>query len=120
MQFGRLILVGLASTALAACQREPAAVTNVERNLMVSGPQEDVERFVRLQEALSPALKTWPISDLPGGRTQAIVTIPADYTAEQVAHTTREAIAAGLTWWFPDIRPEEAAMLRPTTDLFES
>lgn len=120
MQFNRLILIGLASTSIAACEQRPAASTSVERNFMVTGPREDVERFVRLQEALSPPLKTWPIGDLSGGRTQATLTIPADYTAEEVAHTTREAIAAGLTWWFPDIRPEETATLRRTTDLFES
>jgi hypothetical protein len=120
MQFGRLILVGLASTSFAACEQEPAAVANVERNLMVSGPRGDVERFVRLQEALSPPLKTWPISELSGGRAQATVTIPADYTTDEVAHTAREAIAAGLTWWFRDIRLEETAALRRTTDVFES
>lgn len=120
MQFKRMILIGLASTLIAACGQEPASVTNVERNFMVTGPRGDVERFIRLQKALGPTLKTWPISDLPDGRAQATVTIPADYAAEEVAHTTREAIAAGLTWWFPDIYPEETAVLRPTMDLFTS
>jgi hypothetical protein len=120
MRFKRTILVGLASTLIAACEQAPASITAVERNFMVTGPRENVERFVRLQEVHSPALKTWPISDLSDGRAQATVTIPADFAAEEVAHTTREAIAAGLTWWFPDIRPEETAVLKPTTDLFTS
>lgn len=111
MQFKRMILIGLAWTSVAACAQEPAPVANVERNLMVTGPREDVERFVRLQEALSPPLKTWPISDLSDGRASATVTIPAEHSAEDVVHTTREAIAAGLTWWFPDIRPAEMANL---------
>ena len=117
MQFKRMILIGLASTSLTACKQEPATITNVERNFMVTGPREDVERFVRLQEALNPPLKTWGISDLSDGRAQATVTIPADHTAEEVVHTTREAIAAGLTWWFPDIRPTETASLGRTTEL---
>lgn len=120
MQFKRLILIGLASTSIAACEQKPETSTNGERNFMVTGPREDVERFVRLQEAQSPPLNIWPISNLPGGPTQATVAIPADYTAEEVAQTAREAIAAGLTWWFPDIRSEETAILRRTTDLFES
>ena len=117
MQFKRIVLIGLASTSIAACEQEPATFTNVERNFLVTGPRENVERFVRLQEALSPPLKTWPISDLSDGRAQATVTIPADHTAEDVVHTTREAIAAGLTWWFRDIRPAETASLRRTTEL---
>lgn len=111
MQFKRMILIGLASTSIAACGQEPATDTNVARNFMVTGPRQDVERFVRLQQALSPPLKTWPISHLPDGRASATVTIPADYAAEDVVHTTREAIAAGLTWWFPDIRPTEMVTL---------
>lgn len=111
MQFKRMILIGLASAAIGACEREPATTASVERNFMVTGSRDDVERFVRLQQALSPPLKTWPISDLPDGRAQATVTIPADHTTEDVVHTTREAIAAGLTWWFPDIRPAETAAL---------
>jgi hypothetical protein len=112
MQIKRMILIGLAWTSVNACEQEPAAVTNVERNFMVTGLREDVERFVRLQQALRPPLKTWPISDLPNGRAQATVTIPADYAADDVVHTTREAIAAGLSWWFPDIRPTETATLQ--------
>lgn len=111
MRLKRMIVIGLASTSIAACEQAPATITDVERNFMVTGPREDVERFVQLQEALSPPLKTWPISDLSDGRASATVTIPADYTAEDVVHTTREAIAAGLTWWFPDIRPAEMVTL---------
>lgn len=111
MQVKQLILIGLASSFIAACEQEPAPITSVERNFMVSGPRDDVERFVRLQERLNPPLKTWPIGELSGGRAQAIVTIPADYAAEDVVHTTREAMAAGLTWWFPDMRPSERVPL---------
>lgn len=111
MQFKQTILIGLASTSIAACGQEAPPIANVERNFMVSGPRDDVERFVLLQERLSPQIKTWPVSDLSDGRAQATVTIPADYAAKDVVHTTREAMAAGLTWWFPDVRPEETVPL---------
>lgn len=110
MQIKRMILVGLASTSIMACEQESATSTNVERNLMVTGSREDVERFVRLQQALRPPLKTSPISDLSDGRASATVTIPADHTAEDVVHTQREALAAGLSYWFRDIRSNEMAI----------
>ena len=110
MQFKRMILVGLASTFVTACEQEPAPGTSVERNFMVTGSREDVERFVRLQHALPQPLRTWPISELSDGRASATVTIPANHTPEDVVHTQREALAAGLSYWFRDIRSTERVL----------
>ena len=103
MQLGRAIVTGLAAASLSACGAEPTATSKRERTVAVAGPRDDVERFLRLQHTLRPPLETSPIRDLADGRVSAVVTLPADGTGEDLVHTTREALAAGLTYEFHDV-----------------
>ena len=104
MRFHQAIMIGLTAASVAACKQEPASNTEVERSLMVRGSHDDVVRFVGLQHSLRPPLETSPITESSDGRASAAVTIPAGHTNDDVLHTTREALAAGLSYEFQDNR----------------
>ena len=70
----------------------------------MTGDRDDVERFVKLQHSLRSPLATSPVTDLSNGRASASLSIPGNHTGEDVIHTTREALAAGLSYEFNDKR----------------
>lgn len=89
--------------AVSACTKETTA-TQIERKMTVAGSYEGVQRFVALQGSLRPRIITSGIEVLPDGRSSATATIPVSYTGTDLVHTTREALAAGLSYKFEDRR----------------
>ena len=89
-------------TALPACaaERQPGAAA--QRDLTVTGPREELERFVALQGSHTPPLATSPVTPLDNGRATAVVTLPAGYGGQQLVQITREALAAGLSYEYAD------------------
>ena len=101
----RIYLAALAlsvPTTLAAGASEQATVTTVHRDLTVSGPREGLERFVALQASRSPPLAVSTITSLANGRATAVVRFPAGYSGQELVRTTREALAAGLSYEYAD------------------
>ena len=99
-----MLIALLTSTVLTGCNRDEHLTVKVEKHLMVTGPQEGVDRFVKLQGSLRPALPTSRVQRLKNGRAEAKVTLPASYKGEDLVHTTREALAAGLDYRFEERR----------------
>lgn len=100
----RAVLILAAAATLSACGSGRDTVTTVERELAVTGPRDAVERFVNLQGSRRPPLATSAIAALDGDRATATVTIPADLDGDELLHTTREALAAGLSYELEDER----------------
>jgi len=101
MRSRHAVLVLAAAASLAACDREQDTVTT-ERHLAVTGPRDSLERFVRLQGSRRPPLAVSGIETLADGRATATVTVPAEFDGEELGHTTREALAAGLSYEFDE------------------
>lgn len=98
-----LLIPCIATLALAGCQKQPEPIsTSLERKMIVTGASEDVARFVALQGSRRPILETTGPAAGAAGDSQAVVSLPAKFSEEDLMHTTREALAAGL-----DYRVEE-------------
>ncbi|WP_294330624.1 hypothetical protein [uncultured Sphingomonas sp.] len=76
----------------------------VSKKLTVWGPKAGVTRFLALQGALKPALAVSAPKSLGTDKAEATVTLPAGYKGEDVVHTTREALAAGLWYKYEERR----------------
>jgi len=96
-----LVIIAL-STTLASCNRSEHITTNVVRKITVTGSAEGVERFVKLQGSAPLPLSASAITSLGQGRAEATVTIPANFGGNDLVHTTREALAAGLSYRFDE------------------
>lgn len=104
MRLRYITLIALAACgAVSACTKETTA-TQIERKMTVAGSYEDVQRFVALQGSLRPQIITSGIEVLPDGRSTATATIPVSHTGTDLVHTTREALAAGLSYKYEDRR----------------
>ena len=104
----RVYLAALAvfvATASATCASPQTPVDTVQRDLRVTGPREGLERFVALQGSHSPPLATSAVTPLDNGRATAVVTIPAGLGVQELARTTSEARAAGLSYEYADAGP---------------
>ena len=86
-----------ASAALVGCSANDHADARVA-TLVVEGPQESLERFANLQGSRRPALLVSEFTDLGEGRFEAAVALPKDFSDNDLVHTTREAVAAGLSY----------------------
>lgn len=105
MRLWFLVLIALLpSMPLAGCNRDEHTTAEVERHLTVTGPQAGVTSFAKLQGSRRPALQLSAIQPLGNGRARATVTLPANYTGEDLVHTTAEALAAGLDYKFESRR----------------
>lgn len=101
MRLRSLMLIALfPSMPLAGCNRDEHSTAEVEKHLTVTGPQSGVKRFAKLQGSLRPALRMSAIQSLGNGRARATVMLPANSKGEDLVHTTREALAAGLNYRF--------------------
>ena len=99
----RLLALALSLvTALPACAAEQESGAPAQRDLTVSGPREELERFVTLQGSHSPPLTASPVTTLDNGRASAVVTLPAGLDGQQLVQITREALAAGLSYEYAD------------------
>jgi len=99
----RLLALALSLvTALPACAAGQELGATTQRDLTVSGPREQLERFVALQGSHSPPLATSPVTPLDNGRASAVVTLPAGHGGQELARATREALAAGLSYEYAD------------------
>lgn len=109
MRPNHAVLVLLAAALLSACDRDQDTVTTAERHLAVTGPRDALERFVRLQGSRRPPLAVSGIGALADGRATATVTIPAEFGGDEINHTAREALAAGLSYEFDEVRTSTTA-----------
>jgi len=101
----RIHLAALAisvATTLPACAAEQETVATVPRDLTVTGPREGLERFLALQSSHSPPLATSAVIPLDNGRATVVVTLPAGRGGQELAQTTLEARAAGLSYEYAD------------------
>lgn len=103
MRVRDLVIAVVFSVATWGCS-QPTTVTKVERKLTVIGNREGVARFVALQGALRPRIETSEIKVLANGQSSATADIPISHSGRDVVHTTREALAAGLSYKFEDYR----------------
>jgi|SRR6478609_9311918 len=104
----RVHLVALAisvATTLPACAAEQEPAATRQRELTVTGPREGLERFVALQASRSPPLATSAVTPLDNGRATVVVTLPAGRGGQELIQTTREALAAGLSYEYADAWP---------------
>jgi hypothetical protein len=95
-----IILIATTLASLAGCSRDEHAVTKVEQHLTVAGPQDGMDRFVKLQHSRRPSLEVSAFRPVGNGHVEATLTIPATYTGLELVHTTREALAAGLDYQY--------------------
>jgi len=101
MSLKPLMLTALAVAAvLAGCSQNERTISKAQSHLTVIGPQDGVERFTKLQGSLRPALAVSAIKPLGSGRAEAVVTLPVGFSGQDLVHTTREALAAGLMYEF--------------------
>jgi hypothetical protein len=91
-----------ASAVLAGCSQNERATSRVQSHLTVVGSQDGVERFAELQGALRPALAVSAIKPHGSGRAEAVVALPVGFSGRNLVHTTREALAAGLSYKFEE------------------
>lgn len=100
-----VMLPALAALALAGCQKQADPIsTSLEKKMIVTGAPEDVARFVALQASRKPVLATTPPVAAEAGDTQSTVSIPAKFSAEDLHHTSREALAAGLDYRIEELK----------------
>jgi hypothetical protein len=100
MRMKSTILFAMTFAALAGCNRDEHTVTKVEQRLMVAGPQGGVDSFARLQRSLRPTLAVSLLRPVGNGRAEASVTLPADFSGQELVKTTREALDADLSYKF--------------------
>lgn len=102
MRLGNVTLFALAACgAVSACSNNSdnkVTVNHNERHLTVTGTRDAVERFVALQGSLRPRLPTSSIENVGDGQATARVMLPATHSGADLVHTTREALAAGLSY----------------------
>jgi len=91
------IFASAASAALVGCSANDDANARVA-TLVVEGPQDSLERFANLQGSRRPALSVSEFTDLGEGRSEGAVALPKDFSDNDLVHTTREAVAAGLSY----------------------
>jgi hypothetical protein len=105
----RVYLAALAllsvATAPAASAAEQETVAATQRDLKVTGPREGLERFIALQSSHNPPLATSAVTPLDNGRATAVVTLSAGSSGQELLRTTREALAAGLSYEYADAGP---------------
>lgn len=108
MRFISVTLFALAACgAVSACSNNSdnkVTVSHNERHLTVTGAREGVERFVALQGSLRPRLPTSSIENVGDGQATARVMLPVTHSGADLVHTTREALAAGLSYEYEDKR----------------
>ncbi|WP_157105720.1 hypothetical protein [Sphingomonas sp. TDK1] len=104
-----ILLISIASASVAACSGGARDTTVVVKQLRVWGPQERLTRFVRLQGSARHPLVVSNAKPLDIGQAQAVVTLPASYTGEDLVHTTREALVAGLSYRYEERKLTRAA-----------
>lgn len=92
-----LLLASAASAALIGCSAIDDTSQRVA-TLVVEGPQSSLERFANLQGSRSPALLVSEFTDLGEGRLEASMALPNDFGDKDLIQTTREALAAGLSY----------------------
>lgn len=92
-----LLLVSAASAALVGCSASDDASERVA-TLVVEGPQSSLERFANLQGSRRPALLVSEFTDLGEGRLEAAIALPNNFSDKDLVQTTREAVAAGLSY----------------------
>lgn len=97
-----LTLLALSIT-LASCGKSNHATTMAVRKMTVSGTTASVERFVKLQKSAPIPLAASSVTSLDKGRAEATVTIPANFDGRSLVHTTREALAAGLSYRYEEV-----------------
>lgn len=95
-----IILIATTLATLAGCSDDEHAVTKVEQHLTVAGPQDGIDRFVKLQHSRRPSLAVSAFRPVGNGYVEATLTIPATYTGQELVHTTREALVAGLEYQY--------------------
>jgi len=90
-------------TLSSACAQQPPKSVAVDQRLTVWGSKKAVRNFVALQGSRRPALPTVLLDAKSGSK--AMVLLPADFTGKELIHTTREALAAGLSYSY-ELRTE--------------
>lgn len=97
-------LIALAAFgAVSACTQETTG-SEIDRKITVTGSHAGVQRFVALQKSLRPRIATSNIEIRPDGRFSVTATIPVTYSGSDIVQTSREALAAGLSYQFEDQR----------------
>ncbi len=91
------------STTLSSCGRSEDATATAIKKITVTGTSAGVERFVKLQGSAPIPLIASAITPLGEGRAKATVTIPANFGGRDIVHTTREALAAGLSYSYEEL-----------------
>lgn len=106
MRLFHIAVLMVPSLFVAGCHRPASSAKTqvVERTLTVWGPADGVRRFAMLQGSRRPALPVSAVTSMGGGKAQAKVDLPADFSGQDLIHTTREALAADLSYRFDDRR----------------
>jgi hypothetical protein len=101
MKSNQLIFKALAaSVMLAGCSGTEQTIREAKSKLTITGPRDGVERFAKLQGALRPAIAMSTIKLFGRNQAEAEVILPAGVNGPDIVHTTREALAAGLSYKF--------------------
>jgi hypothetical protein len=93
------------ATAPTASAAEQETVATTQRDLTVTGPREGLERFIALQSSHNPPLAMSAVTPLDNGRAMVVVRLSAGHGGEELVRTTREALAAGLSYEYADAGP---------------
>ena len=101
MKSKQLIFTALAASAmLAGCSGTEHTIREAKNKLTITGPRDGVERFAKLQGGLRPAIAVTAIKPFGRNQAEAEVILPAGFNGQDIVHTTRKALAAGLSYKF--------------------
>ncbi len=101
--FSKAFSLIVALALLSGCTVSAKRIPIVQKELRVSGPEAGVRRFTTLQNSRRPALTVSELTFRVGEDATAVVSLPADYKSHELLQTTREALAAGLSYEFREI-----------------
>lgn len=100
MRLAALLVLSLAGVALAGCSQAPDEDLRTDRSFAVWGAPDAVARFTFLQKSRRPALKASDPQSIGANKERVIFEMPATYSGQELVRTTREALAAGLSYAF--------------------
>ncbi|WP_206239904.1 hypothetical protein [Novosphingobium terrae] len=92
------------SLALCSCTTNKADVSGFVKRITVSGSPQKVEHFARHQRFFNGAVLVSNITIRPNGEAEATMSFRGNYAPDDLIHTTQEAVAAGLSYTYTDLR----------------
>ena len=99
----KAVVAAFAATLMSGCTAHEANDQAVHKQLIVTGSEAGVRRFVALQNSRRPTLPVSSITFEVGGPATAVVALPSGYSGRELVNTTREALAAGLSYKYEEV-----------------